>query len=47
MIGDSATDGFKIAVSVAIMLLAFISLMEAVTVLFSFVGLDFKQLILS
>ena len=45
MIGDSATDGFKIAVSVAIMLLAFISLMEAVTVLFNFVGLDFKQLI--
>ena len=27
------------------MLLAFISLMEAVTVLFNFVGLDFKQLI--
>lgn len=45
MIGDSATDGFKIAVSVAIMLLAFISLMEAITVLFNFVGLDFKQLI--
>lgn len=45
MIGDSATDGFKIAVSVAIMLLAFISLMEAITVLFNLVGLDFRQLI--
>src|SRR5699024_9479147 len=45
MIGDSATDGLKIAVSVAIILLAFISLMEAITVLFNFVVLDFKQLI--
>ncbi len=28
MIGDSAMDGFKIAVVVAVMLLAFISLMK-------------------
>ncbi|MCQ9300762.1 NupC/NupG family nucleoside CNT transporter [Staphylococcus hyicus] len=45
MIGDSAIDGFKIAITVAIMLLAFISLMEAINVIFSAVGLNFKQLI--
>lgn len=45
MIGDSAIDGFKIAITVAIMLLAFISLMEAITILFDLVGLNFKQLI--
>ncbi|WP_274315220.1 NupC/NupG family nucleoside CNT transporter [Staphylococcus hyicus] len=45
MIGDSAIDGFKIAITVAIMLLAFISLMEAINVVFSAVGLNFKQLI--
>src|SRR5699024_9500368 len=45
MIGDSATYSFKIDVSVSIMLLAFISLMEAIIVLFNFVVLDFKQLI--
>lgn len=45
MIGDSAIDGFKIAITVAIMLLAFISLMEAINVIFSTVGLNFKQLI--
>lgn len=45
MIGDSAIDGFKIAITVAIMLLAFISLMEGITILFDLVGLNFKQLI--
>ncbi|OSP20856.1 NupC/NupG family nucleoside CNT transporter [Staphylococcus agnetis] len=45
MIGDSAIDGFKIAITVAIMLLAFISLMEGINVIFSAVGLNFKQLI--
>ncbi|WP_353418437.1 nucleoside transporter C-terminal domain-containing protein [Staphylococcus delphini] len=45
MIGDSAMDGFKIAIIVAVMLLAFISLMEAINIVFSSVGLDFKQLI--
>lgn len=45
MIGDSAIDGFKIAITVAIMLLAFISLMEAINVIFNAVGLNFKQLI--
>lgn len=45
MIGDSAIDGFKIVITVAIMLLAFISLMEAINVIFSAVGLNFKQLI--
>ena len=33
MIGDSAMDGFKIAVVVAVMLLAFISLMEAINII--------------
>lgn len=42
MIGDSAIDGFKIAITVAIMLLAFISLMEGITILFDLVGLNFK-----
>ncbi|SBE64972.1 NupC/NupG family nucleoside CNT transporter [Staphylococcus aureus] len=45
MIGDSAMDGFKIAVVVAVMLLAFISLMEAINILFGSVGLNFRQLI--
>lgn len=45
MIGDSAMDGFKIAVVVAVMLLAFISLMEAINIMFGSVGLNFKQLI--
>lgn len=45
MIGDSAIDGFKIAITVGVMLLAFISLMEAITILFNLVGLNFKQLI--
>lgn len=45
MIGDSAIDGFKIAITVAIMLLAFISLMEAITLIFHLIGLNFKQLI--
>lgn len=45
MIGDSAIDGFKIAITIAIMLLAFISLMEGITILFDLVGLNFKQLI--
>ncbi|PHK49951.1 NupC/NupG family nucleoside CNT transporter [Staphylococcus edaphicus] len=45
MIGDSAIDGFKIAITVGVMLLAFISLMEAITILFDLVGLNFKQLI--
>ncbi|EGQ0294612.1 NupC/NupG family nucleoside CNT transporter [Staphylococcus pseudintermedius] len=45
MIGDSAMDGFKIAVIVAIMLLAFISLMEAINIIFSAVGFDFKMII--
>ena len=45
MIGDSAIDGFKIAVTVAIMLLAFISLMKGITIVFDLVGLDFKQII--
>lgn len=45
MIGDSAMDGFKIAVVVAVMLLAFISLMEAINIIFGSVGLNFKQLI--
>ncbi len=42
MIGDSAMDGFKIAVVVAVMLLAFISLMEAINIMFGSVGLNFK-----
>ncbi|KRG08451.1 NupC/NupG family nucleoside CNT transporter [Staphylococcus sp. NAM3COL9] len=45
MIGDSAIDGFKIAITVAIMLLAFISIMEAITIIFDLVGLNFKKLI--
>lgn len=45
MIGDSAIDGFKIAITVAIMLLAFISLMETITLIFHLIGLNFKQLI--
>ena len=45
MIGDSAMDGFKIAVVVAVMLLAFISLMEAINIMFGSVGLNFKQLV--
>ncbi|WP_249689270.1 NupC/NupG family nucleoside CNT transporter [Staphylococcus lugdunensis] len=45
MIGDSAIDGFKIAVTVAIILLAFISLMKGITIVFDLVGLDFKQII--
>ena len=45
MIGDSAMDGFKIAVVVAVMLLAFISLMEAINIMFGSVSLNFKQLI--
>ncbi|WP_436854301.1 NupC/NupG family nucleoside CNT transporter [Staphylococcus caeli] len=45
MIGDSAIDGFKIAITVGIMLLAFISLMEAITIVFDLIGLNFKQII--
>lgn len=45
MIGDSAMDGFKMAVIVAVMLLAFISLMEGIAVVFDLAGLNFKQLI--
>lgn len=45
MIGDNAIDGFKIAITVAIMLLAFISLMEGIKILFDLVGLNFNQLI--
>lgn len=45
MIGDSAIDGFKIAITVSIMLLAFISLMKGITIVFDLVGLDFKKLI--
>lgn len=45
MIGESAIDGFKIAITVAIMLLAFISLMKGITIVFDLVGLDFKKLI--
>lgn len=45
IIGDSAIDGFKMAITVAIMLLAFISLMKGITVVFNLVGLDFKELI--
>lgn len=43
MIGESAIDGFKIAITVAIMLLAFISLMKGITIVFDLVGLDFKN----
>ncbi|QTQ08622.1 NupC/NupG family nucleoside CNT transporter [Macrococcoides canis] len=45
MIGDNAMDGFKIAVIVSVMLMAFISLMACITTIFQFVGLDFKELI--
>lgn len=45
MIGDSAMDGFKVAIIVAVMLLAFISLMETITIIFHGIGLDFKDLI--
>lgn len=45
MISESAIDGFKIAITVAIMLLAFISLMKGITIVFDLVGLDFKKLI--
>lgn len=45
MIGESAIDGFRIAITVAIMLLAFISLMKGITIVFDLVGLDFKKLI--
>ncbi|MCI2791509.1 MULTISPECIES: NupC/NupG family nucleoside CNT transporter [Staphylococcus] len=45
MIGDSAIDGFKVAIIVAIMLLAFTSLMHGISLVFSAVGLNFKQLI--
>lgn len=45
MIGDSAMDGFKVAIIVAVMLLAFISLMETITIIFHGVGLEFKDLI--
>ena len=43
MIGESAIDGFRIAITVAIMLLAFISLMKGITIVFDLVGLDFKN----
>ena len=42
MIGESAIDGFRIAITVAIMLLTFISLMKGITIVFDLVGLDFK-----
>lgn len=45
MIGDNAMDGFKIAVIVSVMLMAFISLMAGVTTIFGFFGIDFKELI--
>ncbi len=45
MISESAIDGFKIAITVAIMLLAFISLMKGITIVFDLVGLDLKKLI--
>ena len=45
MISESAIDGFRIAITVAIMLLAFISLMKGITIVFDLVGLDFKKLI--
>ena len=37
MIGESAIDGFRIAITVAIMLLAFISLMKGITIVFDLV----------
>ena len=37
--------GLKNRVVVAVMLLAFISLMEAINIMFGSVGLNFKQLI--
>lgn len=45
MIGDNAMDGFKIAVIVSVMLMAFISLMAGITSIFHLIGLDFKQII--